>query len=216
MRNRIVYYIATGGTIGSGLTDKARDVDPAVQDKILRFISKIPATEYRSVNVKMKGDSSAHPREHLLDLGRAALKYAAEKDGILISYWTDTMNLAAGTLALMGNEMWRFPVTFLGSMKGLEKTDSDAPKNALAAAFFTAYGNASGVFAVRPHGTIITSRHDTPGGSIDWHGRGIPQSPDAFFARVLLHQLIDRNYNVMHENVAGYKTPPFRATFSAC
>ncbi len=200
MRTKQLLHIATGGTIGSGITSSGvREVDVQAQSQTLQLLSKIPFTQYHSVQVQMRGDSSAHPRAHLLDLGRTALQYAGESDGIVIEHGTDTMNLSAATLALMGNEVWKTPVGFLGSIKGPEKKESDAPQNTLAMGFFAAFGDASGVFAVRPNGVIITSRHDTPGGSIDWHGRGIPQAKQAYFARVKLESLVNENYDVIFD-----------------
>ncbi len=200
MKTKTVHYIPTGGTIGSATrTDGARDVDPTAQGTIVELLQRIPYIRYSPVPVQMRGDSSAHPRVHLLDLVGRALDHAPGGNGMVISYGTDTMNLTASTLALAGNEMWRYPVVVLGSIKGPEKKNSDALFNTITGGFFAAYGNGSGVFAVRPGGVIITSRHDTPGGSIDWHGRGIPQAEKAFFARVDLDKLIDQNGDIIFD-----------------
>ncbi len=197
MKTKVVHYIPTGGTIGSATKgDGARDVDPSAQGRILELLQRIPHVRYSPVQVQMRGDSSAHPRVHLLDLVGKALDHANSGEGMIVSYGTDTMNLATSTIALAGNEVWRYPVVALGSIKGPEKKNSDAPYNTITAGFFAAYGNGSGVFAVRPNGVIITSRHDTPGGSVDWHGRGIPQAEKAFFARVALDKLIDQDCNI--------------------
>ncbi len=172
MRTRRFFYTATGGTIGSGVTGAGpRDVDPAAQDTLLTTLGQVPYTSYEAFPVRASGDSSDHPRVDILELGKTVVHYAGQKDGVIISYGTDTMNLAAPTLALMGNEMWRYPVVFLGSIKGPEKVGSDAPVNTLTAGIFAAHGDGSGVFAVRPNGVIITSRHDTPSGAVDWHTR---------------------------------------------
>ncbi|QQG38890.1 MAG: asparaginase [Candidatus Woesearchaeota archaeon] len=199
-RTKLIHHIVTGGTIGSKTTKRGvRDTNTEAQSKTLELLRRIPYTEYNPVKVQMSGDSSTHPRAHLVDLGRTALEHAEEGHGIIIEYGTDTMNLAAATLAIMGNERWVFPVTFLGSIKGPEKPDSDAPLNTITAGFFTRYSNTSGVCAVRPNGIIITSRHDTPGGSVDWHGRGIPQAEGAHFAKIDLKKLVDRDFNVIFD-----------------
>lgn len=176
MRSRNIFYVATGGTIGSAPHIQSyRDVDSTAQDHILAQLRTIPFTQYQPVSVRMNGDSSDHPRKDLLDLGNTALQYAGEKDGIIVSHGTDTMNLHAAALALMGNELWRYPVVFLGSVYGPEKRGSDAPINTLTAGIFAAYGDGSGIFAVRPNGIVVTNRHDTPSGSIDWHSRVAPK-----------------------------------------
>src|SRR3989338_6547823 len=181
MRARTIYEAATGGTVGSGRrADGARDVDPNALSSNQRVLRTVPFTKYVHVPVTMVGDSSLHAREQLLEFGRAMVHYAGEKDGSVASHGSDTLNLTAATLALMGNELWLYTCVLYASMKGPDKTNSDAPFNTFAAGFFAAYGNGSGVFAVRPNGVIITSRHDTPGGSVDWHGRGIPQAPNAY------------------------------------
>lgn len=200
MRRRHLYHIATGGTIGSGISSTGvRDVDQNAQQGTLELLQRIPFTKYESILVKMRGDSSAHPRIHLIDLADTILRCAPTGDGVIVEYGTDTMNLAAAVVALKGNETLKVPATFLGSIKGPEKQGSDAPANTITAGFFTAYGNGSGVFAVRPGGVVITSRHDTPGGSIDWHGRGIPQAKGTYFARVRLDQLVDENGNIVFD-----------------
>lgn len=197
---RLVYHTATGGTIGSGKTEQgARDVDPTAQEGTFRLLNRIPFAQYKHFDVVMRDDSSAHPREHLIDLGKTCLTYANEGHGMVIEFGTDTMNLTAATLALMGNELWKYPVVLLGSMRGTDCPNSDAPINTITAGFFAAYADASGVFAVRPNGVIITSRHDTPGGSIDWHGRKIPQAETAYFARIKLDRLINTSLDIIFD-----------------
>jgi len=199
MKCRLIYHIATGGTIGSGMTEDARQVDKEAQAQNLGTLASIPHTNYKHVEVIMSGDSSEHPRNHLVDLAEKAVACGNEGHGMVIEHGTDTMNLAATTLALAGNEIWKYPVVFLGSMKGPDREDSDAPTNTLTAGYFAAFGNASGVLAVRPHGKIITSRHDTPGGSVDWHGRGIQQAPDAYFAQIDLEKLLRITSQFKHD-----------------
>ena len=168
-----MYQVVTGGTVGSGINHQGvRDVDPQAQSFTRQLLERIPSTNYKPLSVAMRGDSSAHPRSHLLELSDVVVKHANQADGVIIEHGTDTMNLSAATLALAGNETLIVPVTFLGSIRGPEQKGSDAPENTITAGFFTAFGDASGVFAVRPGGHIITSRHDTPAGSLDWHVRG--------------------------------------------
>ena len=127
MPQKQIVHIATGGTIGSGVASSGvRDVDPQAQHQTLQLLQKIPFTQYTPASVQMKGDSSAHPRAHLLDLGKAALQYAEGVSGLVIEHGTDTMNLSTATLALMGNEMWKVPVGFLGSIKGPDKKNIKA------------------------------------------------------------------------------------------
>ncbi len=172
MKPREVHYIPTGGTIGSTPTSNGRETSAAVEDEILEHLrANVPCALFIPQRTVMRGDSSDHPRRHVIELGRTALEYADSGEGTVISHGTDTINLSAATLALMGNERWKSPVVFLGSMKGLDVKGSDAPANITTAGYFAAYGNGSGVFAVRPEGVIITNRHDTPAGSIDWHSR---------------------------------------------
>jgi L-asparaginase/Glu-tRNA(Gln) amidotransferase subunit D len=204
-RMRDIIRIPTGGTIGSGIReDGAREASAEAGDRNLEILKRIPQVRYHDVRVEvgpysMTRDSSAHPRGHLIQLGKVALQYANNHDGIIVEFGTDTMNLSAATLALMGNEVWTRPVTFAGAMKGSDAVGSDAPRNLITAGIFTAYSKCSGVFAVRPNGVIITSRHDTPGGSIDWHGRGIPQAENAYFARVDLEGLVDEEGRFLNE-----------------
>ncbi len=199
-KRRLIHHIATGGTIGSGMTENARQTDSEAQKKNLGTLVSIPHTDYQSIDVLMGGDSSEHPRSHLIDLAKRTVAYADEGHGMVIEHGTDTMNIAAATLALAGNESWKYPVVFLGSMKGPDVEGSDAPINILTAGYFAAFGNASGVLAVRPNGKIITSRHDTPGGSVDWHGRGIQQAPDAYFAQIDLEKLLTTINDYKHHN----------------
>src|SRR3989338_5222001 len=173
MKKRNIHHIATGGTVGSAVqANGVRDIDSATQSFTRQLLGRIPFTHYIPVSVAMKGDSSRHPREHLLELKDTVVRCAEEGDGVIGEHGTDTMNLAGATLALAGNEVYRFPVTLLGSIRGPEEKGSDAPENIVTAGFFTAYGDASGVFAVRPGGHLVTSRYDTPAGSLDWHVRG--------------------------------------------
>ena len=192
MPKRTIHHIDTGGTVGSAInSDGARDADTESQRKNLDLLRRVPFTEYNQVDVTMRGDSSLHRRSLLTALAEQALQVANQGHGMVITHGTDTMNLTTATLALAGNEVWKYPVVLIGSIKGPEKPNSDAPYNIITGGFFASYGDASGVFAVRPNGVVITSRHDTPGGAIDWHSRGIPQAEGSFFAKINLEALLD-------------------------
>ncbi len=191
-KDTLVHLIQTGGTVGMSKNHAGTlAVDKNVQEGVVGVLNNIPFTRYVSVPSPISGDSSDHTRAGLIALGKTALSYAHHEGGIIVAHGTDTMNLAAATLALMGNEVWKYPLVLLGSMGALGKEGSDALPNAITAGMFAAYGDGSGIFAVRQNGVVITSRHDTPGGSIDWHGRGIPQATQAYFARVHLENLVD-------------------------
>jgi len=182
---RHVYLLRLGGTIGSRSDSRGvRNMDAAALDSTTRLLDRIPFTQVYPLQFDLTDDSSKYPKSSIIDLGRALLTLEGG-DGVIIGHGTDTMERTAAMLALMGNERWRYPVTLLGSMKGPEVPGSDAPVNTITAGLFTAFGDASGVFAVRPHGVVITSRYDTPGGSANWHGRGnLYRAPRGYFARV--------------------------------
>jgi len=200
IKNRHVNLIQTGGTIGMKRSeDGTLSINSETQGTILEYLQRVPFVEYIPIESPMQGDSSEHTKKQIVELGQRVLEMSNERDASIIAYGTDTMNFAAATLALMGNEVYKTPVVFLGAIKDPLKLNSDAPKNAITAGLFAAYGNGSGVFAVRPGGIIITSRHDTPGGSINWHGRGIPQAPDAYFAKINLERLLDDEDNFSEE-----------------
>jgi len=189
MRRRNIFYMETGGTIGMSGGEDGLNVNSESQNLVFDMVNKVPFVDYQKVPVNLDGDSSDHSREGLVEFGRTALEYADQKDGIVVSYGSDTSNLAAATLALMGVERWKYPLVLMASMKNPGDRDSDAFDNALTATIFAAYGNGSGVFQNRQDGMIITSRHDTPGGSADWHTRGSTQDSTGYFAIVDLDNL---------------------------
>jgi len=173
MRKRHLYHCATGGTIGSGKNQEGvRDLDLQAQSITRQLLERIPYTSYEDLPVQMRGDSSAHSRADLVDFVQTVISQANQADGVIVEHGTDTLNLTTAATALAGNEVLTVPVTFLASIRGPDQKGSDAPENTFTAGIFTAFGDASGVFSVRPNGIVVTSRHDTPAGMADWHSRG--------------------------------------------
>ncbi len=173
MLSRQLFHIVAGGTVDSGINSQGvREADPHAQSYARQMLMKIPYTDWEDLSVQLKGDSSNHPREQQVELAQRVVNEVSRNDGAVVSIGTDTQNLTAVIMALIGNEVLKVPVVLLGSMLGPDREGSDAPENTITAGFFAAYGDASGVFAVRPGGMIITSRFDTPAGSVDWHSRG--------------------------------------------
>lgn len=194
MRNRQLFHVVGGGTIDSGINGNGvREADPHAQSYARKMLARVPYTGWEDLPVRLKGDSSGHPRELQVELAHKVVTEVNQRDGAVVSLGTDTQNLTAAIIALHGNEVLRVPVVLLGSVLGPDREGSDAPGNTITAGFFAAYGDASGVFAVRPGGMIITSRFDTPAGDVDWHSRGSLEDQrawhdlrEAYFKRAVL------------------------------
>ena len=164
----------TGGTVASEMSQSGGGRSYAAsgpRQVILNSLRQVPYATFKPAQTLMHGDGSDHPRAHVLDLGRSAMRYVSSVDGILAFCGTDSMNVNANILALIGNEVLTIPLVLCGSIKASDKEGSGASVNTFTGGYFSAYGGRSGIFQVRPNGRVITSRIDTPDGSFDWHSR---------------------------------------------
>ncbi len=169
---KLIHLVQTGGTIAMKKNEAGiLDVDAGTQQSIVGLLQQIPGVTYTPVPVTMCGDSSDHPRHDLIDLGRTVLQHTGTGDGMIIMHGTDTMNLAMTTVQAMGVERIQYPIVFLGSMKDFSAENSDAPLNTITAGVFAAHGYVSGVFGVRPHARLISTRFESHGPTVDWHQR---------------------------------------------
>src|SRR3989344_2857459 len=141
-----VNLIQTGGTIGMSRETGVLSVSSKAQNELTNVLAQIPNNRYTLVPVLMSGDSSDHPRSDLIDLGKTVLKHEKDSDGTIVAFGTDSMNITAATLALMGNEVYETPVVLVGSVRDFEDPRTDAPANAISGGVFTAHADASGVF----------------------------------------------------------------------
>ena len=170
----------TGGTISMSKKGQgALTVDSNIQNGTVNVLNTFPYTKCVVIPVDIAGDSSDHPRYKHMGLVNTILDHVNEPGSEIIEHGTDTGNLLAAILALAGNEMYTDPLTLLMSIKDDSVPDSDVSENRITAGTFTRFADASGVFAVRPKGKIITSRHDAPG-DYDWHARTISDSKNPF------------------------------------
>ncbi len=146
-------------------------VESGAQGAVVDILQSVPGARYDVLDPGFARDSSAHPRTDLVRMCDMILDRLPDANGAIVIHGTDTMDLAAATMALAGNARIDKPVVFLGSIRDQADPESDAPGNSLAAGLFLRYGTAGGVMATRPNGRIITHRTDTAGSAADWHTR---------------------------------------------
>jgi L-asparaginase/Glu-tRNA(Gln) amidotransferase subunit D len=195
--------IPTGGTISMNRdTEGVLSVGQKATDSIARCLQSIPGIGYTQVDPGFCSDSSDISWTQLNQLCNVALTHRPFYHGVLIRHGTDTMNRSVAAMALAGNEIITTPIVFVGSIHDQNHPRTDAFENSVSGAVFAAYSNHAGVFAIRPRGVVITSRHDTPGMSVNWHTRKYDKQALACFARVNLDSIVDKG--VVEEGVHGF------------
>jgi L-asparaginase/Glu-tRNA(Gln) amidotransferase subunit D len=196
--------VPTGGTISMNRNvDGVLGVDQKANDNIARCLQSIPGIGYTEVDPGFCSDSSDISWNQVNQLCNVVLAHHPFYHGVLIRHGTDTMNRSVAAMALAGNETITTPIVFVGSIHNQNNIRTDAFENSVSGAIFAAYSGHAGVFAVRPRGVIITSRHDTPGMEINWHTRKYHKQASACFARVNLDKIVD--VGLVDEGFHGFR-----------
>ena len=152
-----VLIVGVGGTIASVAT--SRGVAPGmgaaeILEKALR--GKLPAGIEVDILNLMMVDSSLMRPEDWVKIATTIYEKYRDYDSFLVLHGTDTMAYTAAALAFSLRGL-RKPVALTGSMKTLEESDTDAPKNLRDSLVFSREApklGLSGVYIVF-HGKVI-------------------------------------------------------------
>ena len=156
MRNKRVFVLTTGGTIGT-YVDKSGIAHVSDKGKDLLDRLKNQGVEIESKSILQKGSADLVPSDwqKIAEAVASVIKTTKDLDGVVIMHGTDTMHYSAAALSFMLQNLG-IPIVLTGSMVSGSNPKGDAMpnlKDAILVASQSDIAEVSIVFSAVPNGT---------------------------------------------------------------